>query len=106
DWPHCYGYLTAPHTPEQIQSAALSFPQTPVNVKKAWTEMTHRYFAGTEGILILILAGGIFFASRKQKKMAIAVAITLIGLLFVQVGLGMLTVTAKLKPVIVLSHLL
>src|SRR5262249_34479121 len=34
------------------------------------------------------------------------IAMSLIGLLCVQVMLGMLTVTEKLKPVIVLSHLL
>lgn len=106
DWPHCYGYLTAPHTTEQIQQAAERYPTTPVNTTKAWTEMTHRYFAGTEGILILILSGTILFKRKLRDAKSIAIAISLVGLLAVQVLLGMLTVTALLKPVIVLGHLL
>jgi cytochrome c oxidase assembly protein subunit 15 len=105
DWPHCYGYLTAPHTTAQIQQATQNYPATPVNVKKAWTEMTHRYFAGAEGMLILLLSGIILFARNIKNRQSTFIAITLIGLLGVQVLLGMLTVTEKLKPVIVLAHL-
>lgn len=106
DWPHCYGYLTAPHTAAQIQDAAKTYPSMPVNIKKAWTEMTHRYFAGTEGILILILSFSILFARKVKDLKSTSIALALIGLLGIQVMLGMLTVTAKLKPVIVLAHLL
>lgn len=105
DWPNCFGYLTAPHTPAQLAEATQLYPQTAINVKKAWTEMTHRYFAGTEGILILILAGSILL-NKKQHWKSTLIAISLIALLSVQIMLGMLTVTAQLKPVIVLSHLL
>jgi len=104
DWPNCYGYLTAPHTDMQLQGASLSYPMLPVNVKKAWTEMTHRYFAGTEGILILILSLSMLCSTQNRKS--IGLPIVLMGLVLVQILLGMLTVTAKLKPVIVLSHLL
>jgi cytochrome c oxidase assembly protein subunit 15 len=76
-----------------------------VDVKKAWTEMTHRYFAGTEGILILFLAGSLLFYRKPRTPKAAGIAIALLGLLVVQVMLGMLTVTEKLRPVIVLSHL-
>ncbi len=106
DWPHCYGYLTAPHTAAQIQQATQQYPLTPVNVKKAWTEMTHRYFAGTEGILILLLSFSILLARKAKDFKATFIATSLIFLLCVQVMLGMLTVTEKLKPLIVLSHLL
>jgi heme a synthase len=106
DWPHCYGFLTAPHTPAQLQGAAQHYPLIPVDVKKAWTEMTHRYFAGTEGILILVLAFSILFARQAKDFKSRFIAIALIALLGTQVALGMLTVTEKLKPVIVLSHLL
>lgn len=106
DWPNCYGYLTAPHTPEQIQGASIKYPALPVDVKKAWTEMTHRYFAGTEGILILTLIGTFFFSRRIKSTRSVLAGSALIGLLGLQVALGMLTVTALLKPVIVLSHLL
>lgn len=106
DWPNCYGYITAPHTAEQLQGAAEKYPTIPVNVKKAWTEMTHRYFAGTEGILILILVGSFFFSRQIKSTRTIIAGTALLCLLGLQVALGMLTVTALLKPVIVLSHLL
>lgn len=106
DWPHCYGFITAPHTTQQIQEAMAKYPATPVEVKKAWTEMVHRYFAGTEGILILLLAGSIFFARKAKDLKSVTIGIALISLLAVQVLLGMLTVTEKLKPIIVTSHLL
>ncbi len=106
DWPHCYGYITAPHTSSQLQGAATLYPSMPVNIKKAWTEMTHRYFAGTEGILILVLAASILFSRKSRDMKSTLIAVALIGLLGMQVALGMLTVTEKLKPVIVLSHLL
>lgn len=106
DWPHCYGYLTAPHTNSQLEGAAQLYPAMPVNIKKAWTEMTHRYFAGTEGILILVLTASILFGRKANTAKSKFIAVALIGLLGLQVTLGMLTVTEKLKPVIVLSHLL
>jgi heme a synthase len=106
DWPHCYGYITAPHTPSQLQGAAKQYPLAPINIKKAWTEMTHRYFAGTEGILILILSFSILLTRKAKNVKSTLIALALITLLCTQVLLGMLTVTEKLKPVIVLLHLL
>lgn len=106
DWPNCYGYITAPYTTEQLQNAAQKYPASPIDIKKAWTEMTHRYFAGTEGILILILTGTFLFSRRFRNTRTVFAGIALLGLLGLQVALGMLTVTKLLKPVIVLSHLL
>ena len=68
--------------------------------------MTHRYFAGTEGILILILSLSMLFSTQTRNLKSTCIAILLMGLVIVQIMLGMLTVTEKLKPVIVLSHLL
>lgn len=106
DWPHCYGYLTAPHTSTQLANAAKQYPLVPINIKKAWTEMTHRYFAGTEGVLIIALAFSILFTRKARNAKGVLIAVLLLALLSSQVMLGMLTVTEKLKPVIVLSHLL
>jgi heme a synthase len=106
DWPNCYGYLTAPHTPSQLQTAAANYPQAPVNVKKAWTEMTHRYFAGFTGLLIMFFAFSILFSAKTKNKKMVFISISLLSLLGLQVLLGMLTVTEKLQPVIVLLHLL
>ncbi|TAK75253.1 MAG: heme A synthase [Gammaproteobacteria bacterium] len=82
------------------------YPLAPVNVTKAWTEMTHRYFAGTEGVLVLILAFSILLARKAKDIKSTFIGLLLVALLCTQVMLGMLTVTEKLKPVIVLSHLL
>lgn len=106
DWPHCYGYITAPHTPTQLMGAAEKYPLTPVNVKKAWTEMTHRYFAGTEGILILVLSVSILLNRKAKDFKTKMISLVLIAMLAAQVMLGMLTVTEQLKPVIVLAHLI
>lgn len=106
DWPHCFGYLTAPHTEAQIHEAATKFPSTAINVKKAWTEMTHRYFAGTEGLLIFLVAGIILTSKKNRHGKSLFISTMLFCLLCLQVMLGMFTVTAKLKPVIVLAHLL
>lgn len=105
DWPVCYGYITAPHTATQVQQAALQYPSTPVNTNKAWTEMVHRYLAGTLSLLVFIL---VITTGRLQKKIQInfnPVRIALLMLLASQVLLGMLTVTLKLSPGIVLGHL-
>lgn len=106
DWPHCYGFLTAPHTASQLQDAAQKYPLQPINIKKAWTEMTHRYFAGTEGILILFLSASILLSRKTKNIKSAMIGIALIGLLLTQVLLGMLTVTEKLKPIVVLAHLM
>lgn len=106
DWPHCYGYLTAPTTTTQIQGASAAFPGTPVDIKRAWTEMVHRYFAGTEALLILLLIGSIFLNGKAKEPRVILMGVALIALLTTQIMLGMFTVTEKLKPVIVTAHLL
>src|SRR3990167_18001 len=106
DWPRCYGFLTAPHTPTQLQAAVTKYPATPIDTKKAWTEMAHRYAAGMEGLLILILSCSILFAKKAKDSQSIIFSLLLMFLLITQVMLGMLTVTAQLKPIIVLSHLL
>ena len=106
DWPNCYGFITAPHTPSQLRSAAEKFPLIPVDVKKAWTEMTHRYVAGTEGILILVFAFSLLLGSYAKHFKTILIALGLITLLVIQVLLGMLTVTEQLHPFIVVAHLL
>ena|SRR3990167_662387 len=106
DWPVCYGYITAPHTPLQLAGASQLYPTAPINVTKAWTEMIHRYLAGTLSLLIFFL----LFTSPRQQQVSRrtfnGIRIALALLLGSQVILGMLTVTLKLTPAIVLGHLL
>src|SRR5579863_7758483 len=75
DWPHCYGYVTAPHTLAQLQEAAQKYPTAAVNIKKAWTEMTHRYFAGAEGIFILIFSLSILLTRKAKSSKSTLIAL-------------------------------
>ncbi len=105
DWPGCYGQLIAPTTLQEISAANAAFPASPVNVSKAWTEMTHRYFAQLLGSLILLFAGLAYW-----KRQSLTLPVWLPGLLVVLVIsqgiLGMWTVTLRLLPLVVVSHLL
>lgn len=126
DWPGCYGMVVAPDTPDRVSHAKSIFPGHVIDQGKAWTEMTHRYFAGTLGVLILILA---IQAIGKRKlyskqlgfrlgnnaenpsaksiyRQPIGLAIALVALVVFQALLGKWTVTMRLLPVVVMSHLL
>lgn len=106
DWPRCYGYLGAPETKAEVLNASKAYPKTPVDTAKAWIEMRHRYLAGLEGLLILALVALSWRWRKQLPALAFGLTQVLIAVMFCQVLLGMLTVTALLKPVIVLSHLL
>lgn len=106
DWPGCYGRMVLPVAQDALFKAQLQFPQVPIEPHKAWTEMVHRYAAGTLGFLILL----IFISSRKKpcstlKAPRILPKFLLILVIF-QAMLGMWTVTLKLLPIVVMSHLL
>ena len=105
DWPGCYGTLTVPQSEAAITKAQTAFPQSAVVVGKAWREMTHRYLAGTLGLLVL----AIFLLGWKAKNEIKSSALTpsfLVLLISFQAILGMWTVTMLLKPAIVSGHLL
>jgi cytochrome c oxidase assembly protein subunit 15 len=105
DWPGCYGQIGVPGTATDVSTAEQAYPGRPVEQGKAWTEMTHRYFAGTLGLLVVALA---FLAlrNRKDKKQPVLLPVLLVPLIVFQAALGMWTVTLLLKPVIVMAHLL
>ena len=105
DWPGCYGLIDVPQTDQEIEIAEQAFPQRPVEESKAWKEMFHRYFAGTLGILILILAIG-SLRTRFESKTVPLLSVSLVGLVIFQALLGMWTVTLQVKPAIVTLHLL
>lgn len=106
DWPRCYGYLTPPSGIEQLEAASSAYPQVPVDSAKAWTEMRHRYLAGVEGLLILTIVSMSWYWRKSLKASVFYLSQSLIGIMIGQILLGMLTVTALLKPVVVLGHLL
>ncbi len=106
DWPGCYGKMVLPNEADSARvDAQATFPNIPIESRKAWTEMAHRYAAGTLGILILILAAIASFGPRAVRVSPVF-SITLVGILFFQAALGMWTVTLQLLPVVVMGHLL
>lgn len=106
DWPGCYGHLIGvPDTPHEQFAAMQAFPNSPVEMHKAWKEMAHRYLAGSLGLLILALAG-LVWKHRKHWQQSPWAATALVVIVSLQALLGMWTVTLQLKPVIVSAHLL
>lgn len=104
DWPGCYGHIDVPYTDQEIASANTSYPERPVEHAKAWKEMTHRYFAGCLGLIILLIT--IVAWRKRDEGISIALPNALVGLVVFQALLGMWTVTLLLKPLIVTAHLL
>lgn len=105
DWPGCYGHIGVPKTAEDIAAANQAFPERAVEAPKAWKEMIHRYFASTLGLLIFII-GAIATKKRKEANQAFKLPLFLMVLVVFQGMLGMWTVTIKLHPTIVMSHLM
>lgn len=101
DWPGCYGHIDVPQTDEEVRQAVTAYPDRPLETAKAWKEMIHRYFAGTLGLLILMIAL-IAWIRRPQG----ALPTVLVILVIFQAVLGMWTVTLLLKPLVVTGHLL
>lgn len=89
DWPGCYGHLV------------LQKSLTAADTTKAWTEMIHRYAAGSLACLIVLLA-----LWRRQSYSKTFIPWFLVALVIFQAALGMWTVTLKLLPIVVMGHLL
>ncbi|KTD13300.1 COX15/CtaA family protein [Legionella jamestowniensis] len=106
DWPGCYGHLVLPKSQHALASAQDQYPQIPIESKKAWTEMAHRYAAGTLGMLIFFIAGGVLIRRIQGLKLPWELPAILVLLVLFQAALGMWTVTLKLLPVVVMGHLL
>ncbi|CAN7297023.1 MULTISPECIES: COX15/CtaA family protein [Duganella] len=110
DWPGCYGAANPFLAHEQITAAEALLPTGPVTVVKAWIEMIHRYLAMTIGVLIVAMLAQSIYQWRKSKGTRPEYAPWLPALLFgfvcLQGAFGAWTVTLKLQPVIVTTHLL
>jgi heme a synthase len=103
DWPGCYGHVT-PLGAEQSASAQAAFPSRPLDVGKAWREMIHRYAASTLGLIIVVIAA-LAITTRRARLVSLPLALVLLATVVFQGILGMLTVTWRLKPLIVTGHL-
>lgn len=112
DWPGCYGFLTVPSSDTSLATAQARYPHAPVEAHKAWSEMIHRYFAGTLGLVILVLAGGAVVGRWRRTRDAggavlpLGLSLGLLVLVICQAAFGAWTVTLKLWPQVVTAHLL
>ncbi|AXR04973.1 COX15/CtaA family protein [Salinimonas sediminis] len=104
DWPGCYGELFVPASTDKVAAANAAFPARPVEASKAWSEMIHRYFAGTLGLLIFSIAA--WAAIKRDPRMPLGLPLFLCVLVVFQAALGMWTVTLNLLPVAVMGHLM
>ncbi|WP_435103001.1 COX15/CtaA family protein [Arhodomonas sp. AD133] len=105
DWPGCYGRIGVPETPAAVADANAAYPDRPVEAAKGWKEMIHRYFAGALGLLVFALAVTAW-RRRHVPGQPVVVPVLLVAVIIFQAVLGMWTVTWKLKPFIVMAHLL
>ena len=100
DWPGCYGFITYPTTVEEIAIAEQLYPDSPVEIDKIIPEVVHRYFAASLGLLAIFLVF-IAFRENKLKKTSSLLLLAIIC----QGIFGYLTVSLKLHPLIVTTHL-
>ncbi|EON14471.1 MULTISPECIES: heme A synthase [Pandoraea] len=105
DWPGCYGTSSPFAAHADIHAAQSLLPTGPVTFLKAWIEMIHRYFAMSVGVLIIVLMV-MAWVKRRELKQSPWFATWLFILVCVQGAFGAWTVTMKLQPVIVTTHLM
>lgn len=105
DWPGCYGHLVPLGTPADVANTSLN---PAGELRKAWTEMIHRYAAGALASIIMLLALNALIGALQGRKSEYTRGLAyFLGLLVIfQAALGMWTVTLKLLPIIVMLHLL
>ena len=105
DWPGCYGKAWISDSAEFQADAKAAFPNSPLDIAKAWKEMTHRYLAGTLGVVVLVMFA-MAWRQKSQRSAAIAWSSAVLILLGSQAALGMWTVNLRVMPIVVMSHLL
>lgn len=101
DWPGCYGKMIAPTSDAEIKYLESAYSTTTKSAYKAWVEMSHRYVAGSLGLCILLLC----FYRMLRNPQSWVLPTLLASFVIIQALLGKWTVTLKLHPLIVLSHL-
>lgn len=119
DWPGCYGQLLPAQAATQINQAIVEQggPHGAVSHSKAWIEMLHRYLASFIGALILVMFVRAVIARIGQRRAAnrgglidtgvgLAWPLLLLFVVSLQGLFGKWTVTLKLMPVVVTTHLM
>ena len=102
DWPGCYGYVWMPETESEIEQANIAYPERQFEVEKAIPEVVHRYFAAALGLLAIFI---VYLTHRTQDKQNKRISIFLLIFICCQGLFGYLTVSLKLLPIIVTTHL-
>ena len=106
DWPGCYDKANPLLAAHDIRAAEALMPTGPVTMAKAWIEMVHRYLAMGVGILIIVLVAWSWLRVRRGGRASPRLATAALALVCLQGAFGAWTVTMKLQPVIVTTHLL
>jgi len=116
DWPGCYAKANPLMASQDIRSAESALPYGPVSMTKAWIEMIHRYLAMAVGVLIVtMLIVSVRRGWRRRSARAMpswmppaepGLVTVLLGLVVLQGAFGAWTVTQKLQPIFVSTHLL
>ena len=103
DWPGCYGFIVFPTNESEIALAESRYPMFPYDINKAIPEVVHRYFAAALGLIAIFL---VYFSFKNMKDRSIrAWSIFLLFFICCQGLFGYLTVSLKLLPIIVTTHL-
>jgi cytochrome c oxidase assembly protein subunit 15 len=104
DWPGCYGHALWPTASEDIARANEAFPHAPVETDKTWPEMVHRYLATLLGVFAIGLTA--LALRHRGPGQPLKLPLFLLGFVILQGFFGMWTVTLKLWPQVVTTHLL
>lgn len=105
DWPGCYGEIFLPGNASGLALAQSRFPDSPLDLGRSQIEMSHRYLAGSLGLVVAALAI-IAWPLRTHANYPVWLSTALLGLVTLQAVFGMWTVTLKLLPQVVTLHLL
>jgi cytochrome c oxidase assembly protein subunit 15 len=105
DWPGCYGNVTPIGATNHIEQALQTMPYGAVSFSKAWIEMIHRYAGSILGLLIICI---VFMAWRYRRQLGNSPRLATVAFVAVcvQGAFGAWTVTHRLMPIIVTTHLL
>ncbi len=112
DWPGCYAKANPFMAAHDIHDAETAMPFGPVTMSKAWIEMIHRYLAMAVGVLIVTMLVVSIRRRRRRRREATTdrsypvMTAGLLGLVVLQGAFGAWTVTQKLQPIFVTTHLL
>ncbi|MCG2585355.1 heme A synthase [Massilia sp. TS11] len=108
DWPGCFSHANPFLAQEHIDAAEAMLPSGPVTTFKAWIEMIHRALASGVGVLTIVI---LVWSILKYRKTRFAehspwLPLGIFLLVCLQGAFGAWTVTFKLQPIIVTTHLM